>query len=143
MGEWDQFVPLFLAGKVSHNSFWDWHRDWWVAKEKYPDNILWLFFEDMKKDPAKEIRRVADFLGLERTDEEILKVTERTSFSSMKAESKKRNDTANKKEHFRSGKSGGWSSFMSPEVLQSLMRRQRRSTRTVGFVLLINEEGPL
>merc|ERR1712232_807683 len=74
-------------------------------------------FEDMKKDPAKEIRRVADFLGLERTDEEILKVTERTSFSSMKAESKKRNDTANKKDHFRSGKSGGWSSFMSPEVI--------------------------
>jgi len=113
-GEWEQFAPLFLAGRVSHNSYWDWHRDWWLAKEKYPENILWLQFEDMKQDLEKEIRRVAVFLNLKRSNEEIRKVTER---SSMKAESKERNDTSAKKEHFRSEKSGGWASFMSEETI--------------------------
>merc|ERR1712127_1134086 len=49
-----------------------------------------VHFEDMKKDLAKEIKRISDFLCLERSDEEIAKVTERCTFTSMKTESKKR-----------------------------------------------------
>ena len=116
-GEWEQFAPLYTAGKVTCNSFWDWHRDWWIAKEAHPENILWLHYEDMKKDLEKEIRRIVDFLNLDKTDEEIKKVTERSTFSSMKAESSARNDGAAKKNHYRSGKAGGWVDVMSTETI--------------------------
>lgn len=116
-GGWDEFAPLFLEGKVEHSSFWDWHRDWWMAMEANPGMILWVHFEDMKKDLAKEIKRISDFLCLERSDEEIAKVTERCTFTSMKTESKQRGDK--KKDHFRSGKAGGWVDVMSPEVVSA------------------------
>ena len=116
-GGLNEFVPLFLDGKVTCNHFWEWHRDWWIAKEAYPENILWLQYEDMKKDLEKEIRRIIDFLKLDKTDEEIKKVTERSTFSSMKAESAARNDHAAQKNHYRSGKAGGWEDVMSAEVV--------------------------
>lgn len=116
-GGWDEFVPLYLEGKVGCNHFWDWHRDWWIAKETYPENILWLHYEDMKRDLEKEIRRIVDFLNLDKTDEEINKVTKRSTFSSMKSESVARNDHAAKKDHYRSGKTGGWIDVMSDELV--------------------------
>jgi len=114
-GNWEEFAPLFLEGKVEHSSFWDWHRDWWIAKEQNPETILWVHFEDMKKDLKKEISRVAAFLGVEKSEEELDKVTERCTFNSMKTESKERGDK--KKDHFRSGKAGGWVDVMSAETV--------------------------
>jgi len=118
-GDLDAFIPLFLAGRVSHGSFWDWHRDWWVAKEKYPETVLWLHYEDMKKDLGKEIRRVSDFLKLERNDDELDKVTERCTFNAMKKETDSRGGFAAKKNHLRSGKAGGWVDAMSPEIIEA------------------------
>ena len=114
-GGWEEFAPLFLEGKVEHSSFWDWHRDWFNASEKYPENVLWVHFEDMKKDLNKEITRISKFLGLERSEEELAKVTDRCTFTSMKKESKDRGDK--KKDHFRSGKAGGWVDVMSEDTV--------------------------
>lgn len=116
-GNWDDFVPLYLDGRVTYNSFWKWHRDWWIAKESYPETILWLHYEDMKKDLEKKIRKIVTFLNIEKADEEIKKVAHRCTFEVMKAESKARNDGASKKNHYRSGKTGGWVDVMSPEVV--------------------------
>merc|ERR1719162_604443 len=118
-GDLDAFIPLYLAGKVTHGSFWDWHRDWWPAKEKYPETVLWLHYEDMKKDLGKEIRRVSEFLNLERSDDELDKVTERCTFNSMKKESESHGGYIAKKNHLRSGKTGGWVDVMSPESIEA------------------------
>jgi len=114
-GNWEEFAPLFLEGKVEHSSFWDWHRDWSLTQEKFQDTILWVHFEDMKKDLKQEITRIAKFLNLDRSEEEIAKVTDRCTFTSMKKESKDRGDK--KKDHFRSGKAGGWVDVMSEETV--------------------------
>merc|ERR1712071_522404 len=135
-GPFEEFSKMFLEGRGSHNSFWDWHKDWWLAKEANPETILWLHYEDMKKDLEKEIRKVSEFLKLDRTDEELEKVTERCTFTSMKKESDDRNDFASKKNHFRSGKSGGWSEMMPPEIIQAFDEKTEEMTTECGLSFL-------
>lgn len=131
-GQWHEFAPLFLAGKVEHGSFWDWYRHWWNTIARNADQelvtndtttFLWVHFEDLKKDLTKEIQRISIFLGLERSDEEIVKVSKRCTFRSMKNESEVRGDK--KKNHFRSGKVNSWVDAMSPEEVTAFNENTR------------------
>uniref|UniRef100_A0A673ZB34 Sulfotransferase n=1 Tax=Salmo trutta TaxID=8032 RepID=A0A673ZB34_SALTR len=54
---------------------------YWREKETKP--ILYLFFEDMK-DPAREIRCIAQFLGHHLSDELIHDIMHMTTFTAMK-----------------------------------------------------------
>ncbi|XP_053118297.1 sulfotransferase 1C2-like [Hemicordylus capensis] len=82
-GNWDQFLDNFLTGKLSYGSWFDHVRGWWEAKDRYP--ILYLFYEDMKEDLAREIRKVAQFLGLELSEPVLNRIVRHTAFESMKA----------------------------------------------------------
>ncbi|XP_048373598.1 sulfotransferase 1C1-like [Sphaerodactylus townsendi] len=81
-GTWDQFLEAFLAGKVQWGSWFDHVRGWWEAKKRHP--ILYLFYEDMKEDPPREIQKVAQFLGLELTAPVLKRITQHTAFDNMK-----------------------------------------------------------
>ncbi|KAL8176881.1 UNVERIFIED_CONTAM: hypothetical protein K2H54_039757 [Gekko kuhli] len=82
-GNWDQFLQNFIAGKVAWGSWFDHVRSWWEAKDRHP--ILYLFYEDMKEDPAREIQKVAQFLGITLPDPLISQIAQHTAFESMKA----------------------------------------------------------
>ncbi|XP_042328049.1 sulfotransferase 1C2-like [Sceloporus undulatus] len=81
-GKWDQFLENFIAGKVICGSWFDHVRGWWEAKEHHP--ILYLFYEDIKEDPAQEIRKIAQFLGLELLEPVVNLIVQHTAFESMK-----------------------------------------------------------
>ncbi|XP_015275521.1 PREDICTED: sulfotransferase 1C1-like, partial [Gekko japonicus] len=82
-GNWDQYLEDFLAGKVLFGSWSDHVRGWWEAKDRH--RILYLFYEDIKEDPAREIRKVAQFLGIELTEPVLKRIVQHTTFESMKA----------------------------------------------------------
>ena len=48
-----------------------------------PDQCLILCYEDMKKDPEKEIRKVAAFLGIPISEDKVAEVARKTSFEAM------------------------------------------------------------
>ncbi|KAL8176883.1 UNVERIFIED_CONTAM: hypothetical protein K2H54_039766 [Gekko kuhli] len=85
-GNWDQFVADFLAAKIVYGSWSDHVRDWWEAKDQHP--ILYLFYEDMKEDPAREIRKVAQFLGVELSEAVLNQIVQHTAFENMKTNPK-------------------------------------------------------
>ncbi|XP_042328053.1 sulfotransferase 1C2-like isoform X2 [Sceloporus undulatus] len=80
---WDHFLENFLAGKVLWGSWFDHVHGWWAAKDHHP--ILYLFYEDMKEDPGREIQKVATFLGFESPEPVVNKIIQQTTFESMKA----------------------------------------------------------
>ncbi|XP_053216757.1 sulfotransferase 1C2-like [Podarcis raffonei] len=81
-GNWDEFLENFLAGKLAWGSWFDHVCGWWGAKDRHP--ILYLFYEDMKEDPAREIRKVAQFLGLQLPDPVVNQIVQHTMFENMK-----------------------------------------------------------
>mmetsp|Transcript_2361 Transcript_2361/g.4912 ORF Transcript_2361/g.4912 Transcript_2361/m.4912 type:complete len:211 (-) Transcript_2361:237-869(-) len=121
-GGWDDFARLFLAGRVESSSFWEWHREWWAAAQEHRDAVLWVRFEEMKADLVGVVRRVAEHLQLERSEEEVRKIAARCGFDAMKSEAEARDSKAGenggyvKKGHFRSGTVGGYRSVMSAET---------------------------
>ncbi|XP_060111896.1 sulfotransferase 1C2-like [Heteronotia binoei] len=82
-GNWDQFLEDYLVGKVAWGSWFDHVCGWWEAKDRHP--VLYLFYEDIKKDPAREIQKVAQFLGIELTEPVLKRIVQHTTFESMKA----------------------------------------------------------
>ncbi|CAJ0968594.1 unnamed protein product [Ranitomeya imitator] len=81
-GTWEEYVQKFLKGDVAWGSWFDHVLGWWKAREKH--EILYMFYEDMKEDPKREIRKVMKFLGKKLSEESVEKIYKHTSFSAMK-----------------------------------------------------------
>lgn len=58
-----------------HNGSWFNHvLEWWEAAKADPEHILFLQYESMLDDPEQNIRKIADFAGIEHTPDIIAKV---------------------------------------------------------------------
>jgi hypothetical protein len=120
-GGWDEFAPLFLAGRVESSCFWKWHQSWCDAAAAQPEPFLFVSFESLKAGLCEQVARVAAFLGLERSEAELSAVASRCTFEAMRDEAAARDAAASKaggpvkKGHFRQGRTGGWRDVMSAE----------------------------
>mmetsp|Transcript_21361 Transcript_21361/g.30972 ORF Transcript_21361/g.30972 Transcript_21361/m.30972 type:complete len:298 (-) Transcript_21361:80-973(-) len=102
----DTFMKLFLAGACENSSWFNHVREWKDEADKPDSKILFLMYEDMVDDPKSAIVKIADFIGVEATEEVINKTVENSSMKSMKA-----NTQANALaafNHLRKGGYGGW-----------------------------------
>ena len=98
----EQFYDEVLSpNKGEYGNVVDYMSDWF--EQKGCENLLILCYEDMVEDLEREVRKIVSFLGLEISEEALLNVIERSTFSSMKA-----NDKVNKRvTGATTGKSGG------------------------------------
>lgn len=89
-----------------------WLRGWHEVARRPGggDSVLWLHYEDVVRDPAAEIRRVARFLGIDDGDDSLIRrVVEGSSFGAMKAAAQAaaaEGGRSNTAEHLRKGKRG-------------------------------------
>jgi len=90
----DTIYDFYLKGKVIFNGFFENVNSWY--EQRHQPNVLFLLYEDMKKDLRGNILKIARFLGenyekdLIANDEEVLKkVLEESSFESMKEKTTK------------------------------------------------------
>ncbi|XP_046542798.1 sulfotransferase 1B1-like [Haliotis rubra] len=88
-GTYSEFLDLFLEGKIPNGDYVDFVKDWLHVKQDNPDlPMLTMFYENLKKDPVKEIKAVAEFLGVTVTDELCEQIAEACSFKKLKAADK-------------------------------------------------------
>uniref|UniRef100_A0A1A7WUW0 Sulfotransferase n=2 Tax=Iconisemion striatum TaxID=60296 RepID=A0A1A7WUW0_9TELE len=81
-GPFAGYIHKFMSGELSWGSWYDHVRGYWVEREK--KNILYLFYEDMKENPRREVERIMRYLDLSLSDEVITGIVELTSFKNMK-----------------------------------------------------------
>ncbi|XP_063157486.1 sulfotransferase 1C2-like isoform X2 [Candoia aspera] len=81
-GTWEEYLEAFMAGKVAWGSWYNHVKDWWKAKDTH--RILYLFYEDIKKDPKCEIQKVMQFIGKQLDMATLDKIVHHTSFEVMK-----------------------------------------------------------
>ncbi|XP_078500024.1 sulfotransferase 1 family member D1-like [Lissotriton helveticus] len=82
-GTWPEYLEKFIAGDVVCGSWYDHVKGWWKKARDHP--ILYLFYEDMKEDPRREVLKVLHFLEREVSDEVLEKILHHTSFQEMKS----------------------------------------------------------
>ncbi|KAM8968524.1 sulfotransferase 1 family member D1-like [Sarcophilus harrisii] len=81
-GTWEEFLEKFMTGKLSFGSWYDHVKGWWEKKKDY--RILYLFYEDMKEDPKRELLKILKFLEKDLPEEIVDKILHHTSFKIMK-----------------------------------------------------------
>lgn len=80
----DTLVEWYCSDKM-YWSPWPRHVDGWWRWAETRDNVLFVHFEEMKRDLGIVLDRVAAFLGCTLTDEEKARVSEKCAFDYMKA----------------------------------------------------------
>ncbi|XP_005364698.1 sulfotransferase 1C2-like [Microtus ochrogaster] len=119
---WAAFLELFLKGDVVYGSWFDHVLSW--EKHKNDKNVLFLFYEEMKKDFVKSLNKITDFLGFDVNDSDISKIARNTSFSEMKSNAVKENCdpnhticalTSDRNLVFRKGVVGDWINYFTPK----------------------------
>ncbi|KAM4609920.1 sulfotransferase family 1, cytosolic sulfotransferase 5 [Polymixia lowei] len=119
-GPWPQYLKKFMNGQLGWGSWYDHVKGYWREREK--KDMLYLFFEDMKENPAREIHRIADFLGHQLSDDMVTNVVQLTTFAAMRENpmanySSVPNTIFNRQasEFLRKGEVGDWQNHFSPE----------------------------
>nr|XP_020844209.1 sulfotransferase family cytosolic 1B member 1-like isoform X3 [Phascolarctos cinereus] len=84
-GTFAEYLEKFMSGNVAYGSWYEHVTSWWEKKKDHP--ILYLFYEDIKEDPKREIRKVMQFLGKKWDEEALDRIVQHTSFEAMKENS--------------------------------------------------------
>ena len=119
--EWNLFFCNFIYSNIEFGDYFDHVLSWWAHKDD--ENVLFLKFEDMKKDLPTAVARIAKFIECDVTDEVLAIVAAKTSFNVMKND-----DTANYSwsstnyakdssapAFMRKGEVGDWKNYFTPE----------------------------
>ncbi|KAJ6655236.1 hypothetical protein lerEdw1_005580 [Lerista edwardsae] len=77
-------MERFLDGNVLPCSWLDYTEGWYAHKDDF--NILFLTYEEMKKDLRGSVLKICNFLGKRLTEEELDKVVDQATFDKMRVD---------------------------------------------------------
>ncbi|CAN8000700.1 unnamed protein product [Ixodes hexagonus] len=60
-GTFEEFLDMFLEGDVEYGDYFDHLLSWY--EHRHDHNVLFLTYEDLKKDTERWVLKIADFLG--------------------------------------------------------------------------------
>ena len=82
-GDFPTFFKYFIRDQLVYSKYWPHVKEAWELRNN--PNLLFVFYEDMKKDLPSAIRKISSFLGKELTDAEVEDTAKNQSFEGMKA----------------------------------------------------------
>ncbi|CAM9205161.1 unnamed protein product, partial [Laminaria digitata] len=103
--------------------------EWWEAANADPEHVLFLTYEQMLADRQEQIRKIADFAGIDCTPETLAKATAGSTFAAMKDDPKVNFKQA--ENHLRKGRAGGWRDAFTvreSEAFDEIYRQQMKGT---------------
>ena len=137
-GDFPTYFGHFMDNLVIYSSYFEYVKEAW-QRRNHP-NVCLLFFEDMKKDMASSIKKVAKFLGKDVSDEMVEKLLDHLSFNKMK-----NNPAVNKEEgkkfgffsgdgHFmRKGEVGDWKNYFTDEMNKRMDDAIQKHFKPIGL----------
>ncbi|XP_071737511.1 flavonol 4'-sulfotransferase-like [Rutidosis leptorrhynchoides] len=127
----EEFFDEFYQGVSCYGPYWDHILTYWKAsKERGPSRILFLKYEDMKRDTTSEVKKLAEFIGYpfsveeEKTGviENIVKMCSFDNLSNLEVNKngKHRSDdptiSIENRLYFRKAEDGDWKNYFTDEM---------------------------
>ncbi|XP_046282360.1 amine sulfotransferase-like [Marmota monax] len=145
----DHFMEKFLDGKVEANCWFDHIRGWYERRNDF--NIMFMCYEDMKKDLRSSVLKICKFLAKSLSEEDLDSVVRQAEFQNMKCDPLAnyknivkykvgiRNDEGN---FLRKGTIGDWKHHLTVAQNERFDRIFKRNMRDfpLKFIWDINEE---
>ncbi|XP_063979031.1 luciferin sulfotransferase [Diachasmimorpha longicaudata] len=142
-GTFEEFAELMVEDNAPMGPFWKHVLGFW--NRKGGDNILFLTYEDMKKDQLAAIMQTAEFLEKTVTPEQAEELSKHLAFSKMAAnpainlESILTSNTNDPDTKFiRKGQVGDWRNHMSEELSCRFDEWTEKNTKGTGLKFDIN-----
>jgi hypothetical protein len=137
------FVGRFLAGQTCFYGSWGEHVASWLATRHGQPGFLLLRYEDMVADTARELWKVASFLGLAASADQIVQAVERSSADTMRQLEKSQaqlftstKDTRQDIPFVRAAKAGGWRSALPEESALRIEQAWGHLIQWLGYEMI-------
>ncbi|CAN8272648.1 unnamed protein product [Cochlearia groenlandica] len=123
----EKAVEAFCEGKFIGGPFWDHMLEYWYASRENPNKVLFVTYEELKKQTGVEIKRISEFLGCGFVgDEEVNAIVKLCSFESLSnLQVNKEGKLPNGMETnslFRKGEIGGWRDTLNESLAREIDR---------------------
>lgn len=143
-GEWADWLQLHLDGKLVFGEYFRYVRGWEEAVQSAVLPVHVIYYEDLKSDTLKEIKRLAKFLGVNHTDSFLEEISANCQFDVMKSKYTDEPFTDSVKfkhgmHFFRKGHVGDWKNWYT--VAQNDMVNEIIRTRMDNYKTSIHFGG--
>ncbi|XP_005108957.1 sulfotransferase 1C4 [Aplysia californica] len=136
----DNYLSRFLDGLVDNDSAFSYLRGWEKGIAETPDlKVHVLSYEEMKKHPMEELRRLSKFLGGSEDEEFLKKVFEETDFDTMQKKKAKTTlyfDSNGLPVMYRKGTIGDWKNHFTvaqSELMDSAIQKELGDSKMFKF----------
>lgn len=131
------FTRRFLDGELDAFGSWqDNVASWIYTRGRDKKRFLLVRYEDLHRDTACALKRVAKFLNLERSPKQIEKAIEGSSFRLMRNLQAKTEPVT----IVRSGRVNEWTEVLDRETLELIERRCGDVLRETGYPTLLDQK---
>jgi Sulfotransferase domain len=136
-GDLDEFLNVFLCGKISGFGPWPRHITSWLNSPiAGTDSLLVMRFEDLRQNPNEGFSRMAEFLGVRVDQERIRRAVANNLLEKMKEKEQAEPQRASVKDRFvRSGSVQAWRSKLSPAQVQFIEQHAGSLLLQLGYPL--------
>lgn len=135
-GKWENFLPLFLQGKTEYNSWFEYVLEWEKEMSTSPNLPVHLvYYEDLKENTLREVRRLGKFLGVEDTGGLFEAISEKCQFENMAKDKQKYlfpQDPIEGFTFYRKGDVGDWKNWFTiaqNEYFDKIYRDMMKSSK--------------
>jgi hypothetical protein len=138
----DRYVDDFVNGKLISIGWGTWGENVasWMSTRGRQNNFLLLRYEDMMRDTARELDRIARFMGIDPTAGRLQRAIDRSSADRMRALEKLEEDkwvaTKNRRKDIpfvRVAKSGGWRTALPESCVRQIEAAWSDLMNTLGY----------
>ncbi len=139
----DRFGRPFMAGEFEGTAgSWGENVASWLATRSNGNRFLLLRYEDILAQPERQLRRIALFLGINSSDEQLARAIELSSADRMRTLEKKDSHiwigtrkTRQDKPFVRSATPGTWRSELPTDLVQEIEEAWSPLMRALGYEL--------
>ncbi|XP_023741100.2 cytosolic sulfotransferase 5 [Lactuca sativa] len=151
----NEAYELFCNGVSEYGPFWDHVLGYWKASQESPEKILFLKYEDMKKEPSVELKKLAAFMGMPFSAEEekggvvgeIVKLCSFENLSNLEvnnegggAQKFTAQVVVENRDFFRKGKVGDWKNYLTEEMRERIDSITETMFKNSGLTLGLTKE---